>query len=69
MPEYQKVKSSTIDRIAWENGNLYVRFLNSSLYVFYNVPESIFVEFQNADSKGNFFHQNIRNSYEYNKLY
>lgn len=69
MPEYQKVKSSIIDRIAWEDGNLYVRFLNGSLYVFYSVPENVFVELQNVSSKGNFFYQNIRNSYEYNKLY
>lgn len=69
MPEYQKVKSSIIDRISWEDGNLYVRFLSGSLYVYFNVPEDVYSIFQQSQSKGQFLHTEIKDKYDFNKLY
>lgn len=44
---------------------LVVRFKNSSVYyLYFEVPESVFLKFQTADSPGRFVHQYLR-SYKY----
>jgi len=58
--------SSNIDRIRWisgldSTGTMEVQFLNGSVYQYYDVPQSVFLDFWNyAGSKGKWFWQHIR---------
>lgn len=62
------VSSSNIASIGYENGNLYIRFLNGSTYEYFDVPQSVYAELMSAGSHGKYFHAFIRNRYGYAKL-
>jgi len=47
---------------------LVVTFNNGQDYVYHGVTEETFSEWQSADSKGKFFLQNIKGTYEFDKL-
>jgi len=64
----QNVDSSNIASIGWKDGNLEVEFLNGSLYMYLDVPESVFEEFIESYSKGQFLARNIKGQYEYRKI-
>ncbi len=70
MPEMIPVSSSNISAIGYDSPSqeVYVRFLNGSLYVYRGVPEFLFDEFKNAPSYGSFLHRNFKNSYPYERL-
>ena len=71
MPEMLSVTSSSIEAIGYDvdNQELHVRFLMSGkTYIYYNVDEWVFEEFQQADSKGTYFNSNIRGGYQYDML-
>jgi hypothetical protein len=87
MPEDSKLNgewspslnSSNIDAIRWLNGNdstgtMEVRFLGGAVYQYYDVPQSVFLDFYDAPSKGKWFWQNIRggnaktSNYSYAKI-
>lgn len=58
------VKSSAIAEIGYEDGMMSIRFHSRRKPYFYpNVPEQLFRDFLNAESKGKFFHQYINNKY------
>ena len=57
------VSSSAISRIEWNSGTLSVWFHKSGRYDYYGVPESVYRAFLAAPSKGEFFHDNIRDRY------
>lgn len=58
---WQPVKSSTIDFLKWEHGNiLSVRFNSGSDYQYSNVPREMFDKLCNADSVGSMFHVEIK---------
>ena len=69
MPEMTFVDSSNVEAIGYDSDNLelHVQFINSGLYVYYNVDEWIFDEFMQADSKGRYLNENIKGRYEYEK--
>lgn len=70
MPEMIHVNSSNIDAIGYDlaSQEVYVRFLNGSLYVYRGVPEFLYDEFKAAPSYGSFLHRNIKNAYPYERL-
>lgn len=54
-------------------GDLYVQFKATQggpgdIYIYYDVPITIYRRWQSAPSKGHFFWQYIRNYYKYSKL-
>lgn len=70
LPEMNQVSSSNIDSIGYDEQNqeVYVRFLNGSLYVYRGVPE---FEYQNliaAPSHGSYLHRNFKNVYPYERI-
>ncbi len=70
MPEMRYVDSSNIEAIGYDpdSQELYVRFLNSGeTYLYYDVEEWVFQEFLQADSKGTYFHANIKVRYQFSK--
>jgi hypothetical protein len=71
MPEMIFVDSSNIEAIGYDAANreLHVRFVNSGeTYVYSDVEEWEFEEFQRADSKGTYLYGNIRPRHNYHKL-
>lgn len=62
------VISSNIMSIGYENGTLYVRFLNDSLYAYHDVPESEYKGLMTADSHGHYLAVHIKGKYRYTRL-
>ena len=62
-----RVKSSNIHSIGYDPKLciLQVEFFNSGIYQYYEVPENIFEQLMEADSKGKFFNRNIAIRYHY----
>ncbi len=64
-PEMKPVASSNVESIGYNESTqeLYVRFLNNSLYVYKNVPKIEFAGLENAPSIGSYIHRNLKNVY------
>lgn len=65
-----RVDSTAITDIEYENehGKLFVRFADGDRYVYVGVPGEVHRSFLDADSKGGFFADEIRDVYPYNRL-
>ena len=57
--------SSNIVSIGYDETNLIleVEFKGGSVYKYLDVPIDVFNNFMESDSKGSFFHRNIKNTY------
>jgi len=64
------VESSNVQEFGYdeENRMLYVRFLNGSLYVYYDVAPDIYDGFFMAPSKGKYVWSHLRDRYEYARV-
>ncbi len=62
------VKSSNLVAVSYANSTLHIRFHSGRLYVFFNVPKSVFNGLMSAPSKGKYFHANIRDRYAYQRI-
>jgi len=64
------VESSNLSAIGYDSdtSTLYVNFLNGSQYAYKEVPEEVFEEFKESDSKGQFLHRRIKlGGFEYER--
>lgn len=63
------VSSSDIAEIGYEAASLTleIAFNRGGVYQYFDVPEILYQEFMRSDSKGKFFHANIKDSYRYVK--
>ena len=80
MPEeklyWDKVKSSNIARTTLvpeedpdaDGGNMYIVFQSGWMYVYFEVPPTVYDDFMDAPSKGKYHHQNIKWKYDYTRL-
>lgn len=58
------VNSDAIDRIEWANGTLTIWFTgNATGYRCPNVPQSTYIDFLSARSKGQFYNDHIKDQY------
>lgn len=57
------VTSSHLKSIGFEANVLEVEFTDETVYLYRNVPETVWKEFQAAKSKGQFFSRFIRGHY------
>ena len=62
------VDSAAIQTIDYDNEKLFVRLVSGERYVYVGVPAEVCRSFLDADSKGHFFHAEIRDQYPYNRL-
>lgn len=64
------VSSSNIESIGFDQQNeqVYVRFLNGSLYVYKGVPLHEFENLRDAPSLGSYLHRNYKNVYPYERI-
>jgi hypothetical protein len=60
----QKVESSTIASAAFDfdSSTLVLEFKSGGIYSYSPFTQDAFITFMNADSKGSYFHQNIKNN-------
>ena len=64
------LKSSLIHSVAYNSdyNSLQINFHQGSIYVYYNVPESVFEQLISAESAGRFYNQQIKGEYESEKI-
>jgi len=65
---YINVESSNIEKIAYENNNLYVGYKGGGVYKYLDVSSEKYNEFLNAESKGRYLNSAIKESYKYEKV-
>jgi hypothetical protein len=70
VPEMIPVSSSNIESIGYDEQNeqVYVKFLNGSLYVYKGVPLHEFENLRDAPSLGSYLHRNYKNVYPYERI-
>jgi hypothetical protein len=68
--EREQVFSSTIISMGYDEASetLEVEFKNGGVYQYYNVPKSIYQQFIEAGSKGQFHHLYIKNGYPFSRV-
>lgn len=69
-PEMTKVLSSNIDEIGYDEQNqeVYIRFLNNTLYVYKGVPEHEYRNLSESPSLGSYLNRNFKNIYPYERV-
>ncbi|MGE0931078.1 KTSC domain-containing protein [Peijinzhouia sedimentorum] len=70
LPEMIPVSSSNLESIGYDKQNeqVYVKFLNGSLYVYKGVPLHEFENLRDAPSLGSYLHRNYKNVYPYERI-
>lgn len=70
LPEMIPVSSSNIESIGYDpqNQQVYVSFLNASLYVYKGVPLHEFENLRDSPSLGSYLHRNYKNVYPYERI-
>jgi hypothetical protein len=61
------VNSSNIITVGYDpkEQTLEVEFQSGKVYQYYQVPEDVYQELMSASSKGQFFHDNVMNQYDF----
>ena len=65
------VESSSLSSVGYdsENAILEIEFKSGGIYQYSGVPQDVYDSLMNAESKGKYFHQHIKNSgYPYSKV-
>ena len=64
-----QIESEAIDEIRYDADRalLFVRFAHGGWYGYSDVPKQIYDAFIAAESHGRFFHQHVRDRYEYRR--
>ena len=63
--EKQFIESSMIKSICYDvsSSTLEIEFSSGQVWQYFDFPESLWYEFENSESKGKFFHREIKNQY------
>jgi len=64
----QRVSSTNLSSVGYENGILEIHFRNGGTYQYYGVPESIYRSLMGASSKGRYFARHIKGKYRDRKV-
>ena len=64
------VTSSHLDSVGYDphSKTLEIEFNDGSVYQYFNVPERVYQGLMRAYSKGEFFHDYIRDTYSYTRV-
>jgi hypothetical protein len=65
--EKHKTESSVIGAVG-HSRVLEIQFESGRVYQYFNVPEDVYEEMLNSDSKGKYFNSHIRGKYEYQEI-
>ena len=68
--EMEAVQSSNIESVGYDEADqeVYVKFLNGSVYVYRGVPVHEYDGLKNAPSVGSYLHINFKNVYAYERI-
>ena len=66
--EMKPVESSNIAEVGYDEGTLYVRFTNNTLYTYFEVSEDLFHNLVTADSVGKYFNQHVKNEFSFERV-
>ena len=59
--------STCVSRLGWENDELVIEFPSGTMYKYFGVDYSTFLEFLADRSKGRYFAKHIRDDYDSHK--
>jgi len=70
IPEMTPVDSSNVESVGYDKDsqNVFVSFLNGSIYVYKGVAENEFENLRDAASVGSYLHRNFKNVYPYERV-
>lgn len=68
LPKMNPVDSTNLESVGYDGTNLFVRFKNGSIYVYFHVPKSLYYELLVADSKGKFISKHVKGSFQYERI-
>lgn len=68
LPNMIAVNSTNLESVGHNGQNLFVRFKNGSIYVYFNVPTLTFQGLLNAGSKGTYLNQHIKGIFPYERI-
>lgn len=68
LPSMTPVESSNLESVGHDGTNLFVRFKNGSVYVYFHVPEALYQELLVADSKGKYLGKHIKGTFQYERI-
>ncbi len=68
--DVKRVESSNIHKISFNSNKnqMGVQFKSGAVYVYYKVPQQIFLNLIHADSVGSLFSKTIRDNYEFDRV-
>lgn len=68
--ERKYIESSMLRSAGYDpnTSTLELEFNNGAVWQYYDFPESLWYEFDTADSKGKFFHREIKNQYSESRV-
>ena len=68
--EMHSVESSNVAAIGYDEATqtVQVQFNDGSTYQYFDVPQNVYDDFFNSDSKGKFLHANIKGVYRYSRV-
>ncbi len=68
--ERQNVTSSMIRSIGYDFDNqiLEIEFNSGAIWQYYDFPEYLWYEYESSDSKGKFFHREIKGQYSESRV-
>lgn len=64
---WEYVDSSNVAAVKTDGNDLWVKFHSGGIYVYYGAADH-FDAMVNTSSVGSYFHANVKNSYDWNKL-
>ncbi len=64
----EHVRSSNIRSVGYDGGTLEIEFHESGVYQYSHVPEQLYRGLMNASSKGTYFHDHIRDRFDYREV-
>jgi hypothetical protein len=66
----KSVDSTNLKKVGYDRKTkeLEITFQNGRVYVYDDVPEEVFKELLDADSKGRYFNSEIRDDYQYYRV-
>lgn len=63
-------ESNNISKIEYDNStqSLLIVFRNDAEYLYSDIPESVFLDMKNSESKGSYLHNHIKGKYRYSRV-
>jgi len=68
--ERQFIESSMLKSIGYEpnSSTLEIEFNSGEIWQYFDFPEALWYEFESSESKGKFFHREIKNQYNESRV-